>query len=88
MVDIKENFLSPQDGRVPTVRWILMDVPTLTALRGWSVRMCLPQGWVPCADLVLMVTMEMEQSVQVVFCLKRQTDKQMPETLTFTRSSE
>ena len=54
-----------QVGREPTVRSTLMDVLTLCALRGWSVWMCLPQGWVPCVDLVLKVTMEMEQSVLV-----------------------
>ena len=42
-----------------------MDVRTLTVLRGWSVRMCLLQGWVLYVDLVPMVTMEMEQSVLV-----------------------
>ena len=42
-----------------------MDVQTLTVLRGWSVRMCLPRGWVLYVDLVPMVTMAMGQSVLV-----------------------
>ena len=50
---------------MPTVKTTLMDVPILCASREWSVRMCPPQGWGPPVDHVLMVTVEMEQNVQV-----------------------